>query len=1650
MKKVLVLVSMLMLMILISCELKQESTDDGTVTPTEETIIISTPASGTELVAAESYEIQWNSDVTQNVNIQYTTNNGSSWINIISNIENTGSYIWDPVPNTPSAQCRIKIFTLDSTVTALSTGFFSILEPAQKSLKVDAPDGGEVLIVDEEFDIKWTSVSIRDVKIQFSTDNGSTWNSIVESFPADSGIYNWNPIPNSTSIQCLVKISDIKSDTLSDVSDATFAISVPKNISVVAPNGGESWTGNTNQTIRWYSSEVENVKIEYTLDNGVSWNIIVASTPSDGFYTWDPIPNSPSSNAKIRVTNIADGGFPSDESDGVFNIEPEVFITVMEPNGDEEWLSGSGHYIKWNTSKPDAGSQSLSVPVNPGSDKASRLIKLNDERTIKSKSNIAAGYSVNSSSSQGTGKIKSVSDVKIEYSTNNGGSWYTIVESTPNIGYYLWNPLPVHNSVLCVVRVSDAADGVPFDLSDNSFTISQYPSLQLVVETPNGGEEWNSGTTQTIKWTSTGITSVAIDYSTNNGVSWITIEENIPSSGYYTWNQVPNTASNNCKVRIRNVDNSGVPFDESNGTFAILPEPGITVKTPNGGEILQTGTSNNVTWTSENIQDVKVELTTNNGASWSVIEATTPSDGNYTWTTIPDINSSLCKIRVSDASDGIPSDISDQVFTITNQIEQTVEVQIPNGGELWEASTSKLIQWASNGIDSVRIEYSSNNGISWTTIAERVENTGSFDWTVPNVNSTQAKIRVRDSKDNEPSDESNGTFTIRQAGSLKILKPESGDVWISGDANRIEWEAQNVEKIKIEYTLSDAIYDPEASFFDDEWITLTEDAPGAAGFYEARFTTPSNLYRIRISDSQLDSPVDFSGLFTVKARPVKSIAVQSPNGAEQLFAGSSYSIKWTSSSIQFVNIDYTTNNGATWDNIVNNTESDGIYNWNAVPSLSSSLCKVRIVDAENDQFFDESDANFEIVYQNETITLTSPNGGEAWQAGTTQEITWQHTGIQNVKIELTTNNGISWSTVVASTPSDGYYTWTQIPLTASTNCKIKISDADDSMPSDDSDEFFTISPEPGITVISPNGGESFLTGTATTIRWTSVNIDNVKIEYTTNGGASWAIISSETPSDGAFSWENIPDLNSLLCQVRISDADDYAPLDISDSYFEITNQVEQTINVLAPNGGELYEAGTTRNITWSGSGVSKVSVEFTNNNGLSWQSIATNIDNTGAIEWSIPITLNSPQCKIRVKDADDDVPTDESDGTFTVKPAQSITIISPVGGEIYDAGEAITIQWNATGIENVGIRYTTTNGLGSFDEPSFYTLTSSTPNTGELLTSFSVPSNLYYIEIYDAYDDAPRARSIGNFTILPQQTPSITVISPNGGEALLQDETHNILWNSKAVENVAIEVSTNGGATWTSITTSTPSDGNYNWDVSTVLNLTSKSDNCLLRISDANSVSIFDESDGYFTVQPAVKYVNLISPNGGEEWDYDEGHMLVWESAGITFVNIYFSYDNGVTWQKVANNVPNTGGYEWDPPNVDVSLGRIKIEDATDATISDISDGTFKLDNLETVFRPFVYIVQPIGSSVLTAGTVFDITWNNSEDIVSVDIEYSADNGQTWANVVLGYTQTAWDQLNTFSWNVPATTTTGRIRITGYDVNGGQVIQTITDPFTIQ
>lgn len=91
-----------------------------------------------------------------------------------------------------------------------------------------------------------------------------------------------------------------------------------------------------------------------------------------------------------------------------------------------------------------------------------------------------------------------------------------------------------------------------------------------------------------------------------------------------------------------------------------------------------------------------------------------------------------------------------------------------------------------------------------------------------------------------------------------------------------------------------------------------------------------------------------------------------------------------------------------------------------------------------------------------TVTLTAPNGGESWAGGSVRNVTWTSSGVANVKLEYSLNGGSAWSTITAGTAAAaGSYAWT-VPGSATTNARVRVSDAANASVSDASNASFTI------------------------------------------------------------------------------------------------------------------------------------------------------------------------------------------------------------------------------------------------------------------------------------------------------------------------------------------------------------------------------------------------------------------------------------------------------------------------------------------------------------------------------------------------------------------------------------------------------------------
>ena len=205
-----------------------------------------------------------------------------------------------------------------------------------------------------------------------------------------------------------------------------------------------------------------------------------------------------------------------------------------------------------------------------------------------------------------------------------------------------------------------------------------------------------------------------------------------------------------------------------------------------------------------------------------------------------------------------------------------------------------------------------------------------------------------------------------------------------------------------------------------------------------------------------------------------------------------------------------------------------------------------------------------------SITVTSPNGGESWQRGTTHTITWSYTGSpgSSVKIMLvkgSTEVGTITSSTSIGSSGTGSYTW---PISADGltggDFKISVQSTSQSTIRDSGNNYFTVTPvgtttTPSITVTSPDGGESWQRGTTPTVTWSYTGSpgSTVRIVLLKAGTEVGTIISSTSigsSGKGSCTWPISSDgLTGSDFTVSVQSTSLSSIRDSGNNYFTITS-----------------------------------------------------------------------------------------------------------------------------------------------------------------------------------------------------------------------------------------------------------------------------------------------------------------------------------------------------------------------------------------------------------------------------------------------------------------------------------------------------------------
>jgi hypothetical protein len=78
------------------------------------------------------------------------------------------------------------------------------------------------------------------------------------------------------------------------------------------------------------------------------------------------------------------------------------------------------------------------------------------------------------------------------------------------------------------------------------------------------------------------------------------------------------------------------------------------------------------------------------------------------------------------------------------------------------------------------------------------------------------------------------------------------------------------------------------------------------------------------------------------------------------------------------------------------------------------------------------------------------------------------------------------------------------------------------------------------------------------------------------------------------------------------------------------------------------------------------------------------------------------------------------------------------------------------------------------------------------------------------------------------------------------------------------------------------------------------------------------------------KGITILSPKANDVFKAGDFYQILWkvepmESEFGVMVTVEFSKDGGKSWEKVEENVPNSGNYLWKVPRVDSAQCRVRI-----------------------------------------------------------------------------------------------------------------------------
>ncbi|MCX6600968.1 MAG: T9SS type A sorting domain-containing protein [bacterium] len=1477
------------------------STDGGTSWSNASTGVPDMPCNAVVIDGNDANKMYLATDL----GVYASTNGGSSWTDYSNGLPNA---VVDDIALHPTTG-MLRASTHGRGMWQTSTG--------TPSVTVLTPNGGESWITGSSQAITWGTGGLGgrvSIELNRSYPAGG-WESLT-ALTANGGSWSWT-VTTPTTSTARVRITSVETPSATDVSNGDFSITQPQ-LTVTAPNGGETWPVATSQTISWTLSGASGnvvVQLDRNYPSG-SWETL--ATTSAASYAWTATTPA-SGNARVRAY-LQSNPSVADTSNASFTIA-EPSVTVTYPNGGEALTPGSLTVIRWTK-------QYLSGSV-----------KVEINRTYPS------------------------------------GTWVTLAASV-SVDTLLWT-VDQNGTTTARIRVTSNSYPSATDVSNADFTVLT-PSLAVTL--PNGGEVWNAGTAGTIRWSRTNLSGAMNVYVNRDypGGSWAVLAVSV-TADTFVWNVVT-PYSNTARMRVSSVTLSGFS-DESNADFVI--GTGIMIAAPNGAESWALGSAQSISWTRYNAAGAATVQVNRNypGGAWETLSSSVTTN-SLAWT-VSGPGTTAARVRVFlNASPGV-GDTSDGSFSIP---APNLTLTAPNGAEQWAVGSSQTMSWTrTDATGNVTVQLNrSYPGASWETLTTTAAG-NSLAWTVTAPVTSTARVRIYLTASPTVADTSAANFTIIALG-ITITSPNGGEQWSIGSAVNIAWVRVNADGA-VTVALN-------RSYPGGAWQTLSASETGNSMIWTVSGTTSSTA-RVRITLNSNASVTDESNANFTIVQP--ALTLSAPNGGETYTLGGPLTVRWSRTAAPgavtvMLNRTYPNNN---WETLTGGVTADS-FAWTASGSASSA-CRVKIRLNSDTTISDLSAANFSLVLR--TLTLTTHNGGETLYTGSTSTVSFTRSNATgNVTIQLNRNFPPGGWETLSTTVATSSYNWS-VSGAPSSSARLRVFLTSQTDVGDTSNANFAIA-APALTLTSPNGGEQWIVGTPHSISWTRAGVsENVRLELKRNyPSGSWETIASSV-AGSAYTW-TISGATGTTARVRVVSTITSSLADTSNASFSI---ISSPLTLSSPNGGEIANIGFPLTVRWlrvNAPGETPVELNRSWPSGP-WELLGSTT--ADSLVWNVtgPVSTGA---RIKISLAATPSIGDTSAANFTIQqPALALT--SPVGGERWATGNNYSIIWTRTGVSG-GVRIEL-----NADYPGGSWVALATGQTGNSYswTISQQPTETARIRVL--YEAQPQlADTSGDFAIVE---PGITLIRPNGGDTLVVGQPYTLRWQRSAVSG-AVKLELNRSypsGTWETLNSGTTAD-TLVWAVAGTDAVHAR-----VRVSLVATPSIFDVSDDDFMI--AHQGIVLLSPVAGDSVTLGMPVDIRWANIGVPpAVNVYLkrNWPSG-SWEMLVSNV-TTGSFTWTAAGNASETARFRVLSASLPSIGDTTDGAVRIGAPQFTFT------TPASADTFYAGESTWVRWTRHFAVGAVRVELSRDGTDgPWAELGIA-------EGDSIFWAVsgPATTT-ARLRV---------------------